>query len=150
MGWVAVHYTLDDECWGVVLEDEVGGVYSYEQSGRRVVPSFDRLEHARLFARQWPERPDVEDGGTIDLGALARAVDGVHVEAHVLDDAVGFALAVIDAAGCGEDFASPTTDPLEGGPLGPVLARFREVIEQLDRPQRPRLEIPAVPAKPSA
>ena len=116
--WAVVHYTLDEVCWGFVLEQEPGAMYAYERGGRRVIPSFDRRAHAELFARQQDGGADVVEGGAVDLTALASAAD-----------AWGFAFAVLDAVGQADELL----DPPDARTAADLLTRLRGVLDHVDR-----------------
>jgi hypothetical protein len=78
--WESVHFDLDETCFGYVLRDDEGVVYTYERSvlgaaSRRLAPCFSRREHAQLFASQWPDRPTLGEGPSYDLGALRDALE---------------------------------------------------------------------------
>ena len=123
--WAVVHYTLDEVCWGFVLEQAPGAMYAYERGGRRVIPSFDRRAHAELFARQQDGGADVVEGGAVDLTALASAA----ASAQAAEDAWGFAFAALDAVGQADELL----DPPDACTAADLLTRLRGVLDHVDR-----------------
>lgn len=131
--WLSIHYTLDDQAWGFLIEHADDGVYSYRVEDRWIVPSFRRFEHAALFAKQFPGGPALERGGSYDLGpVLAYATQDGAAAPENLEDAWWLLLDVADA---GEDDAlleSPeeAEDPKEA--LGACFEAFHRAVLHLD------------------
>lgn len=132
----AVSFDLDESCFGFLLRDEHGLVHTYERtrggSTRTLAPCFSRLEHAQLFAAQWPERPLVSRGPSYDLAALRDAAAGDAREPDAAMDAWMLVLDVLDAVGAGDDLDAPEHLP-DTAQLREGLARFVRAVDQLDR-----------------
>ena len=120
--WAVVHYTLDEVCWGFVLEQEPGAMYAYERGGRRVIPSFDRRAHAACVLQG---KVGTLAGGAVDLTALASAA----ASAQAAEDAWGFAFAALDAVGQADELL----DPPDARTAADLLTRLRGVLDHVDR-----------------
>lgn len=131
--WFSLYYTLDDQCWGYLIEHVDDGVYSYRVEDRWVVPSFRRFEHAALFARQFPDRPSLERGGSYELGpAHDYATQAAAPAPDTLEDVWWFLVDVADAA---EDDAllegpEEAAEPREA--LAACFAAFHRAVLHLD------------------
>lgn len=137
-GWESVHFDLDETCFGYVLRDHEGVVYTYERPVgdapvRRLAPCFSRREHAQLFASQWPERPTLIDGPSYDLAALRDASDARPSDTTDAEHAWFFAMDVLDAVGEGDDFELPGEGLVDPDQIRDALTRFRAAIDSLDR-----------------
>jgi len=120
--WFSLHYTLDEHCWGYLLEHAEEGVYSYALGERRVVPSFRRFEHAALFARQLVGRPELARGGSYDLSAVhAYATHATETAPETLEDVWWF---LLDVAGAAEEDAGLTDPPDAAEPRQALQACF--------------------------
>lgn len=137
--WEAVYFDLDEACFGFVLQDDEGIVHTYERTrAARTelrVPCFSRLEHAQLFAAQWPERPTVARGPSYQLGPLRDAADGTPTDLQAAFYAWTLVLDVLDAADAGDGLdtaetpeALPDREQLRAG-----LTRFVAALDPLDQ-----------------
>jgi hypothetical protein len=136
--WESVHFDLDETCFGYVLRDDEGVVYTYERSvlgaaSRRLAPCFSRREHAQLFASQWPDRPTLGEGPSYDLGALRDAIEARDEGTTDAAYAWTFVIDVLDAVGEGDDFELPDTGLVDPDEIRDALSRFRSVLDLLDR-----------------
>lgn len=131
--WYSLLYTLDDRCWGFLIEHGDEGVYAYEKGERRVVPSFHRFEHAALFARQFSARPELARGASHDLAPLyAYATGALDAPPEALEDTWWFLLDVARAAGLDDLLAHPTDGEEPRQALRECFDAFRRALEHLD------------------
>lgn len=130
--WEAVHFDLDEDCFGFVLRDSDSAVHAYERAGRRLVPCFSRFEHAELFVAQWAERPKLTRGPSYDLSLLdePEADEAVGAEA---EGAWLLVLDVLDAIGEGSDLELPVQGLPDESERREGLERFVRALDQLDR-----------------
>lgn len=136
--WTCVHFDLDETCFGYLLRDADGVVYTYERSvgadaPRLRVPCFARREHAQLFAAQWPDRPTLHDGPSYDLGALRDAAHDPASDTTDAEHAWALVLDVLDAVGEGDAFEFPDAGLVDPAQLRGGLACFLAAIDLLDR-----------------
>jgi hypothetical protein len=131
--WYSMHYSLDERCWGVLVEHGERGVYAYEKGGRWVVPSFHRFEHAALFARHCAGRPELESGASHDLApAYAYATGALEEPPDELEDVWWFLLDVAQAARLDALLAGPTDGEEPRAALRECFEAFRRALEHLD------------------
>jgi hypothetical protein len=131
--WYSLHYTLNERCWGFVVEHSERGVYAYERGARWVVPSFHRFEHTALFVRQFAGRPTLELGGSHDLApAYAYATGALEEPPEALEDTWWFLLYVAQAARLDDALAFPTDGEEPRSALRECFEAFRRALEHLD------------------
>jgi hypothetical protein len=132
-GWYSLQYTLDNRCWGYLVEHRDEGVYAYEKGVRRVVPSFHRFEHAALFARHLAARPALARGGSHDLAPLyAYATGALEAPPDALEDTWWFLLDVAHAAGLDDLLPRPSDGEEPRRALRECFDAFRRALEHLD------------------
>ena len=133
--WMALCYTLDEDCWGYIAEHAERGVYAFERGARLVVPSFHRFEHAALFVRQLAGHPELERGGSIDLAPVwAYATEALEVAPAGLEDAWWLLVDVALAADPAAALAYPSDGEAPRPALRECLAAFRSALLHLDGP----------------
>lgn len=141
--WESVHFDLDETCFGYVLRDDEGVVYTYERSilgaaSRPLAPCFSRREHAQLFASQWPDRPTLGEGPSYDLGALRDAIDGREGDTTDAEYAWTFVIDVLDAVEDGDGLELPDAGLVSAEQIREGLTRFTAALDLLDHAPRRR------------